>query len=270
MSLETLAKSVSQSERLWIRGQGTKDAWRVAEVTGDCLDLTAYQGIVDYSPNDQVVAVRAGTLVDDLQRELAAYGQCLPIAESLGTIGGSIAVNLPHLLEAKCGTWRDWTLGMTLVLADGTTAKSGSHAVKSVAGYDIHKLMIGARGSLAVIAEVILRTYPLKSLPQVDPALRELARRFCAGDGGRAVAQRVLRTDFEEARRQSVGLDIEGTSTLWRSLAPDEKVRRYPSDWVLRASELPIEDPVQIRLMQRTKELFDGSAKLNAGVMGIF
>ena len=52
-------------------------------------------------------------------------------------------------------------IGATLVLADGTVARSGGHVIKNVAGYDLTKLVHGAYGTLAVIAEVVLRLHPL-------------------------------------------------------------------------------------------------------------
>lgn len=74
------------------------------------------------------------------------------------------------------GAWRDWVLGVQLVLADGMIAKAGSLAVKNVAGYDIHKFLVGTRGTLAVVTEVILRTAPLASLPMpqtLEPSQRK-------------------------------------------------------------------------------------------------
>lgn len=59
------------------------------------------------------------------------------------------------------------------MLADGTIAKSGSHAVKSVAGYDVHRFMAGTRGSLAICLELILRLYPLATMPAAsEPVVR--------------------------------------------------------------------------------------------------
>ncbi len=50
---------------------------------------------------------------------------------------------------------------MTLVLADGTIARSGGKVVKNVAGYDLCKLMTGSFGTLAVITEATFRLHPL-------------------------------------------------------------------------------------------------------------
>ena len=51
---------------------------------------------------------------------------------------------------------------MTIVLADGTIAKTGGKVVKNVAGYDLHKLMTGSFGTLGVITEVNFRLHPVE------------------------------------------------------------------------------------------------------------
>jgi glycolate oxidase FAD binding subunit len=50
---------------------------------------------------------------------------------------------------------------MTLVLADGTIAKSGGKVVKNVAGYDLPKLLCGSFGTLALISEVTFRLHSI-------------------------------------------------------------------------------------------------------------
>ena len=55
---------------------------------------------------------------------------------------------------------------MTLVLADGTIARSGGKVVKNVAGYDLCKLLTGSLGTLAVITEATFRLHPLPQHPQ--------------------------------------------------------------------------------------------------------
>jgi glycolate oxidase FAD binding subunit len=147
------------------RIQGTdshSDRRPEAPSTTQRLSLAGLSGIVQYSPADLVVSVRAGTLVSDLQEELKLNVQCLPLNQTEGTIGGGISMGL--------SAWRDWALGMQIILADGTIAKAGSSAVKNVAGYDIHKFLVGTRGTLAVITEVTLRTAPLTTPQQSHPS----------------------------------------------------------------------------------------------------
>ena len=252
------------------------------EPKGHFLSLEKYAGVIEHDVSDQVVVVRAGTRLSDLQDELAKEGQCLPFpsfdtVQSTATasfddsLSNLIGYNLPHGLHRQCGSWRDWILGMTVVQADGTIAKCGSKAVKNVAGYDVQKLMIGGRGSLAIIANVVFKTFPLRALPshqvQVSSALAGRAPNWI---------QRVKPTDFETVlaanERIVTSFDRE-SSTLWGIIRPGENLRRFPDDWVLRADQgsrnIEFGDPTVSRLTIRTKEIFDPSRKLNPGAMGI-
>ena len=65
-------------------------------------------------------------------------------------------------LRLKYGGLRDLIIGMTIVLADGTIARTGGKVVKNVAGYDLHKLMTGSFGTLGIIAEVNFRLHPIE------------------------------------------------------------------------------------------------------------
>jgi glycolate oxidase FAD binding subunit len=97
-------------------------------------------------------------------------------------VGGVVACNDSGALRLKYGSLRDLIIGMTVVLADGTIARTGGKVVKNVAGYDVHKLMTGSYGTLGVIAEVNFRLHPVEdhartwtaSLAKCNP----LAERF--------------------------------------------------------------------------------------------
>ena len=51
-------------------------------------------------------------------------------------------------------------VGITVVLSDGTVAKSGGKVIKNVAGYDLAKLFTGSFGTLGLIARVAVRLHP--------------------------------------------------------------------------------------------------------------
>ena len=270
-SLDELVEAVRGSQSLRISGGGTGSAFRnPGPATESCLAV-GLSGIVSHDVSDQVVTVWAGTPISEFQEALRAYGQCLPIGPSplfkvdQGTVGGRLSLSLPHGLEADCGNWRDWILGMTVVTADGIVAKAGSKAVKNVAGYDVFKLLVGARGTLAVIAQVILRTFPVKALPEPD-----LESSAAAPEKG--LIQHTLTTDFAKAAAEP---DLIAThpkkSVLYRSEV--ENPKRLEHDRVLRwgcgDKNLTVEDPTVARYMRRAKELFDPTNKLNPGEMGV-
>lgn len=149
-----------------ITGAGSKLGWG-GPVTGP--DLTINTGhldqLIDYRPGDMTVAVQAGTPLTGLQPILAEHGQWLavdPPTEAAGaTIGGLLVSGDAGPRRLRHGTLRDLAIGCTLVLADGTVARAGGHVIKNVAGYDLTKLMHGSLGTLALVAEVVLRLNPL-------------------------------------------------------------------------------------------------------------
>jgi FAD/FMN-containing dehydrogenase len=238
---------------------------------------------LDIEAADQIAVVGAGTELRAVHAALNETGQCLPFARAdlltTGTVGGAIAMNFPHPLEAQVGTWRDWILGMEIVLADGTSVKTGSRAVKNVAGYDVQKLMIGARGTLGIITSVILKTYPVNALPTSEAVGGRGLDKMTSwvGKGIPHWIQRTQRSDFDRAIEYAGDVLMQAdrpSSTLWALVPPEEELPRYPHDWVLRTNcakkNLAITDPTQIALMRRTKDIFDPTGKLNPGEMGIF
>lgn len=281
-TLEELADAVRDAGRIEVLGSGSHvafdvrgpegcaglDDWSVALGHPMVLMMHRLSGIVEHHPEDMVVVVRAGTRLTDLQNSLAERGQCIPWASPLGdigTVGGLLALGLPNGLEARCGGWRDWCLGMTIVRPDGRVARSGSQAVKSVAGYDVHKLMIGARGTLGVIAEVILRTLPLGARHEPTWSATDTlsASNLCI--------HRTLATDFATLLTAARGLPQvadEATSTLWSA---DAELPRFEHDWVMRAGcgsrNLEPFDAVHTGWMRRAKKLLDPEGKLNPGAL---
>jgi glycolate oxidase FAD binding subunit len=101
-----------------------------------------------------------------MQAGLAEHGQFVavdPLWPDKATVGGIVATNDSGALRQQYGGLRDLIIGMTIVLADGTIARTGGKVVKNVAGYDLHKLMIGAFGTLGVVTSVNFR---LHSIPR--------------------------------------------------------------------------------------------------------
>ena len=149
-----------------IAGAGTAEGWagRVGHVD-TVLDTTGLSGVITHNPGDMTVAVHAGTPLRELADELAAHRQHVAFDAARvaagATVGGLFATADSGPCSLVYGSLRDLVIGVTVVLADGTVARSGGHVIKNVAGYDLAKLLHGSYGTLAVLAEVVLRLHPM-------------------------------------------------------------------------------------------------------------
>ena len=141
-------------------GSGTKAGWGNPEAPGIRLSLNRMNSLREHPWQDMTCTVEAGCTWASMQAELAQHGQMValdPLWPERATVGGIVATNDSGALRLKYGGLRDLIIGMTIVLPDGTIAKTGGKVVKNVAGYDLHKLMTGSFGTLGVITEALLR-----------------------------------------------------------------------------------------------------------------
>ena len=128
------------------------------------LDLARLNRVIAYDPGDLTLGVEAGIPLGILADELRKHSQFLPLAVPFfrsATAGGTIASGVDTPLRQFYGTARDYILGMEFITGSGILTKSGGRVVKNVTGYDLHKLMIGAMGTLGVITKINFRTFPL-------------------------------------------------------------------------------------------------------------
>jgi glycolate oxidase FAD binding subunit len=126
------------------------------------MSTVQLSGIVDHQPDDLTVVVRAGTLLEDLDRTLSTHGQTAVLPEGSGhrTVGGVVASGASGYRRLRYGPTRDRVLGITLVTGYGEIVNGGGRLVKNVTGYDLARLTVGSCGSLGVIAEVCLKLWP--------------------------------------------------------------------------------------------------------------
>jgi glycolate oxidase FAD binding subunit len=146
------------------------------------LDMTRLDRLVSYDPGDLTLSVEAGIPLHKLTAILAEHRQFLPLAVPYfdrTTIGGTTASGVDGPLRQLYGTARDYLLGMEFVTGEGILAKSGGRVVKNVTGYDIHKLMIGALGTLGVITRINLKTFPMLSSSRAFVAAFQTLERAC-------------------------------------------------------------------------------------------
>ncbi len=168
-----LANENGCSVGVW--GGGTKQGWGYPVTPALVLEMQRLNALREHTWQDMTCSVDAGCTWASLQSALAQHGQFValdPLWPERATVGGIVATNDSGALRLKYGGLRDLIIGMTIVLADGTIAKTGGKVVKNVAGYDLHKLMIGAFGTLGVVTSVNFR---LHSMPQCVQSFSVLA-----------------------------------------------------------------------------------------------
>jgi glycolate oxidase FAD binding subunit len=146
-------------------GGGTKLSWGNTFTADIELSMKRLNQLREHAWQDMTCTVQAGCSWTAMQNALKIHGQIValdPLHPERATVGGIVACNDSGALRLKYGGLRDLIIGMTMVLADGTIAKSGGKVVKNVAGYDMHKLLTGSFGTLGVIAEMNFRLHPVE------------------------------------------------------------------------------------------------------------
>ncbi|MEZ6063275.1 MAG: FAD-binding oxidoreductase [Planctomycetaceae bacterium] len=129
------------------------------------LDLSGMSAVVDYPARDMTITVQAGMPANELSRILANERQQLPIDcfDRAMSVGAMVASDVAGSRQYGYGTLRDYVIGIEAVDGQGRVFHAGGRVVKNVAGYDLCRLMVGSRGSLAVITQV---TFKLKPVPE--------------------------------------------------------------------------------------------------------
>jgi glycolate oxidase FAD binding subunit len=143
-------------------GGGTKRSWGTSVHPHVHLETRGLSGVREHVWQDMTATVAAGTTWAAMQQQLAQHHQRValdPLFPERATVGGIVATNDSGVLRKRFGSLRDLVIGMTIVLADGTIARSGGKVVKNVAGYDLPKLLTGSFGTLGIITELTFRLH---------------------------------------------------------------------------------------------------------------
>ena len=283
--LQELVQQLHQQALPWLpTGSGSRLHWGAPVQPGSgeseprLISTGRLNRLVEHCAGDFTVTVQAGMPLQTLQQELGAAGQWLAIdwpwgsgpgGEQSGTVGGLLARGLAGGLRQRYMGVRDQLIGLSLLRADGTAAKAGGKVVKNVAGYDLMRLFCGSWGSLGLITELTLRTYPLPRhrrglLLRGSLSALEQLRRLClqaplmpqrldwwsaalSGDGqpslllalasvsSAAIADQL---DQHSQAAATLGLEVEALDSD-RLLELESHSRQGSSDWLLQLGVKP-------------------------------
>jgi len=160
---EAIAAAAEAGQKVKVAGSGHSFT-EAAMTEGLMIDLAGLGGVLDADPASGLVKVGGGTVLADLNQELAALGLAM---ENLGdidrqTIAGAISTGT-HGTGARLRNISAQVQGIELVLADGSVRhlSAATHA----------ELLRAARvglGALGAIAAVTLRCVPAFTLLRVD------------------------------------------------------------------------------------------------------
>lgn len=248
-------------------GGGTKRGFGgLTECTDILLSLENYKGIVEHTPGDMTLTVKAGTTFQEVQQYLKEYRQMIsldPASCELATIGGMIATNESGPKRLGYGSARDAVIGLRMIYPDGTVIRSGGKVVKNVAGYDMNKLFIGSMGTLGVITEV---TVKLRPLPKYESLI---LLTFLEGNVEeiRTFAIRLLDSMMEpvaiELLNPSLSERLTGKAqyTLAISFEDVESSVHYQEDFITRVQ--PNKTEMMISYQEEAKKFWDQFTKMS-------
>jgi glycolate oxidase FAD binding subunit len=220
-------------------GGGTKP-W-IAARDEEEFETAGLDRILEHNVGDFTAVLEAGVPFAEAQATFAAHGQRLawdPPDPGGATIGGIMATGDSGPLRHRYGGVRDLVVGASVVLSDGTIAKSGGKVIKNVAGYDLAKLFAGSFGTLGLIATVSVRLHPLPTKTAT------IAHAFDDPDALLAKALELARRPLEADCFDVVWRDGSGRLLVQFSGAAAEEAAG-------RAGELVDEDWEAVRALQR-------------------
>jgi glycolate oxidase len=149
------------------RGAGSSTTGSAVPLRGGwALDLSRLRSI-KINSTARIATVGAGVVTADLQARVDAKGLFYPpdpSSKAYSTIGGNIACNAGGMRCVKYGVTRDYVLGLSGFLADGSPVEWGLPLKKYVSGLNLRDLWIGSEGTLGIVtaAHLKLVTKPAK------------------------------------------------------------------------------------------------------------
>jgi glycolate oxidase len=189
------------------RGAGTGMSGGSVPVRGGIvLSLERMNRIIEIDEDNLIAVAESGVITGDLQREVESRGLFYPpdpASHKTCTLGGNVAECAGGLRAVKYGVTKDYVLGLEVVLPTGELIRTGARTLKSVAGYDLTKLIVGSEGTLGIVTSIIVKLLPLPE------TVRTLSAFFndvqgAASAVSKIIASRIMPRALEFADRASL------------------------------------------------------------------
>lgn len=224
--LDYVADAYAGGHGLAIHGQGTRGQTRA---NGLALPWPEVPAIWQYRPSELVITVSASAAVAEVEAAVAECGQMLwgepPAPDPASTIGGAFALGWSGPGRPWLGSLSDGLLGLKLITAPQgrvVQARFGGQVIKNVAGFDVSRLQVGARGIYGPILELSLRVAPR---PALTSTLRTSLAPVAAGECFQAVVRQTglplqglsLDADGVHLRLAGAAAEVDATRTAFVS-----------------------------------------------------
>jgi FAD/FMN-containing dehydrogenase len=285
VDLTGFADDVGATGPVTVTGLGTRGG-----PVADVRVVRPPAGIEWIQPDEMTMRCGAGTAVDDIDAALEEHGQCVALPPG-GSVGGALSVGRSGIRRLGYGPVRDVLLQACYVSDTGQVVTAGGPTVKNVSGFDLCRLLVGARGTLGFLGDVIIRTRPRPqrsqwfSIDAVDPFdvfVRLYRPTSVLWNGARLWALLEGHPEDVVAQAAACGLvECAGPPELptgsRRVVAPatitsqtGQFVAEVGVGIVHHAEPQPAIDPSEssvTKLAQRIKAEFDPQGRLNPGVV---
>ena len=127
------------------------------------ISLERLNHIREIRPQSRIAIVESGVILANLHDACEQHGLAFPLffgARGSAMIGGNLSTNAGGSNVLRYGNTRSLTLGLEVVLPDGTIVDLMSELHKDNTGYDLKNLFIGAEGTLGIITAAVLKLVP--------------------------------------------------------------------------------------------------------------
>lgn len=128
------------------------------------LSLSRMNRVLAVDADNNTLTVEAGVTLTQAQQAARVARRLFPAnwaAADTCQIGGALATNAGGLNVLRYGNMRELTLGLEVVLADGSVWNGVRGLRKDNSGYDLKQVFIGSEGTLGIITQAVLRLFPL-------------------------------------------------------------------------------------------------------------